>query len=105
MTKIFCCFGLLFVVEEALKKKYHQALSEALVKVSQLLYSEKCIEEEALDEMESLDGETEDKKTTLLTAIHKSLSSNCEKHGVITSIVSKFEETKFLAENLTAQYG
>ena len=90
---------------EEVHGKYHQALSKALVKASQLLYSEKCIEEEALDEMETLDGETKDKKTTLLTAIHKSLSSNCEKLGVIVSIMSKFEETKFLAENLTAQYG
>ena len=91
-------------MKEALGR-YHQALSEALVKASQLLYSQKCIEEDTLDEMETLNGETKDKKTILLAAIHKSLVSNCEKLGVITSVMTKFKETKFLAENLTAQYG
>lgn len=90
--------------EEALQK-YDQALSQALVTASQLLYSEKCINEKTLDEIENLEGTTRDKKTTLLEAINETLSSNYEKLGVVTSVMSKFKETKCLYEKITAQYG
>ena len=101
----FYCSKLLFLVKEEALKKYNQKLSQALVQASQLLYSEKCINEETLDEMENLEGTTEDKKTTLLKAIDESLSPSYEKLGKITSVMSRFKETKYLYEKITAQYG
>ena len=41
-----------------------------LVKVSQLLFSERCISEETLDRIETLKGILDEKKTTLLSAIY-----------------------------------
>ena len=75
------------------------------VKVSQLLFSERCISEETLDKMESLKGTPDEKKTTLLSAIHTALSSDHKKLKVLTTVLSKFEETKTLSERIISEYG
>ena len=75
------------------------------VKVSQLLFSERCISEETLDKMESLQGSPEEKKTTLLSAIHTTISSDHKKLKVLTTVLSKFEETKMLSERIISEYG
>ena len=75
------------------------------VKVSQLLFSERCISEETLDKMESLQGSPDEKKTTLLSAIHTTISSDHKKLKVLTTVLSKFEETKVLSERIISEYG
>ena len=79
------------------------------VKVSQLLFSERCISEATLDKMETLEGSLHEKKTTLLSAIHRAVSSNHTNLKVLATVLSKFEETKLLFElikvNSISEYG
>ena len=75
------------------------------VKVSQLLFSERCIREETLDKMESLKGTQDEKKTTLLSAIQTAISSDHKKLKMLATILSKFEETKTLSEKIINEYG
>ena len=75
------------------------------VKVSQLLFSERCISEETLDKMESLQGSPDEKKTTLLSAIHTTISSDHKKLKMLAKVLSKFEETKTLSERIINEYG
>ena len=75
------------------------------VKVSQLLFSERCINEETLDKMEKLEGSLDEKKTTLLSAIHTAISSDCKKLKVLATVLSKFEETKMLSKNIISECG
>ena len=74
------------------------------VKVSQLLFSERCISEETLDVMETMEGIMNEKKTTLLSAIHTAVSSDHKKLKVVATILSKFEETKVLSERIISEY-
>ena len=76
---------------------HNDTLSQCLinpVKVSQLLFSERYISEETLDKMESLQGSPYEKKTTLLFAIHSTISSDHKKLKVLATVLSMFEETK-----------
>ena len=75
------------------------------VKVSQLLFRERFISEETLDEMESLKGSPDEKKTTLLSAIHTTISLDYKKLKVLATVLSKFEETKYLSEKIISEYG
>ena len=75
------------------------------VKVSQLLFSERCISEKTLDKMESLKGTHDEKKTTLLSAIHTAISSDHKKLIVLATVLSKFEEMKTLSERIISEYG
>ena len=75
------------------------------VKVSQLLFSKRCISEETLDEMETLEKSLDEKKTTLLSAIHTAISSDHKKLIVLARVLSKFEETKILSESIISEYG
>ena len=75
------------------------------VKVSQLLFGERCINEETLDKIESLQGSPDEKKTTLLSAIHTAVSSNQKKLKMLATVLSKFEETKILSERIINEYG
>ena len=75
------------------------------VKVSQLLFSEKYINEETLDKMESLQCSPDEKKTTLLSAIHTAISSDHKKLKVLATVLSKFKETKMLSERIISEYG
>ena len=75
------------------------------VKVSQLLFSERCISEKTLDKMESLKGTQDEKKTTLLSAIHTAISSDHKKLKVLATVLSKFEEMKTLSERIISEYG
>ena len=87
---------------------YYTALSQALiypVQVSQLLYSKKCISERTLDEIETLEGMLDDKKTTLLTAISTAVSSDHKKLKVLVMVLSRFEEMRSLANKILIRYG
>ena len=79
------------------------------VKVSQLLFSKRCINEETLDKMESLQGSPDGKKTTLLSAmlsaVHTVISSDHKKLKVLATVLSKFEETKMLSKRIISEYG
>ena len=73
-----------------------ETLSQCLidpVKVSQLLFSERCIDEPTLDKMETFEGSL-DKMTTLFSAIHTAISSDQKKLKVLATVLSMFEETK-----------
>ena len=74
------------------------------VKVSQLLFSERCINEETLDKIETLKG-THDEKSTFLSAIHTAISSDHKKLKTLATVLSKFEETKILSERIISEYG
>ena len=74
------------------------------VKVSQLLFSERCISEETLDVMETMEGIMNEKKTTLLSAIHTAVSSDHKKLKVVATVLSKFEEMKVLSERIISEY-
>ena len=75
------------------------------VKVSQLLFSERCISEKTLDKMEALKGTQDEKKTILLSAIHTAISSDHMKLKVLATVLSKFEEMKTLSERIINEYG
>ena len=75
------------------------------VKVSQLLFSERCISEETLDKIEMLESSPDEKKTTLLSAIRTPVSSDHKKLKVLATVLSKFEETKHLSKTIFNDYG
>ena len=99
---------LFFIVKEEVLKSYLMILSECLinpVKVSQLLFSKKCISEATLDEMEKLEVSLDEKKTTLLSAIHTAISSDHKKLKMVATVLSKFEDTQGLSERIINEYG
>ena len=98
----------LFLVKEDTLQSFIVEMSQCLinpVKVSQLLFSERCISEETLDKIESLQRSPDEKKTTLLSAIHTAISSDHKKLNVLVTVLSKFEETKTLSERIINEYG
>ena len=75
------------------------------VKVAQLLYSEICINETVLDEIETLESPLDEKKTSLLTAIQTAVSSDYKKVKIVAVVLSKFEKTKHLSDRIINIYG
>ena len=73
--------------------------------MSQLLFSERCISEETLDEMETSEESLDYKITTLLSAIHAAISSDHKKLKDLATVLSKFEETQGLSERIISEYG
>ena len=113
VDKILCVIifitGMDSLSTEAVIILYHHndTLSQSMinpVKVSQLLFSERCINEDTLDKMESLQGSPDEKKTTLLSAIHTAISLDHKKLKVLATVLSKFEETKMLSERIISEY-
>ena len=74
------------------------------VKVSQLLFSEKCINEETLDELETLEGSLDDKKTTLLSAICTAVSSDHTKLKALDTVLSTLHKAHVLSERKNDEY-
>ena len=92
----------------AILQCHNDTLSQCLinpVKVSQLLFSDRCIDEETLDKIETLKGTLDEKKTILLSAMHTTISSDYKKLKVLATVLSKFEETKMLSERIITEYG
>ena len=94
---------------EAIIILYHHndTLSQSMintVKVSQLLFSERCINEDTLDKMETMEGILDEKKTTLLSAIYIAISSDHKNLKVLATVLSKFEEIKVLSERIISEY-
>ena len=54
--------------------------------------------------METLEDTLEEKKTTLLSAIHIAVSSDHKKLKVLAAVLSKFKETKHLSERINGEY-
>ena len=75
------------------------------VKVSQFLYSERCITEATLDKIETLKGTLDEKKRTLLPAIQTAVFSDHKKMNALATVLSKFEETKLLSDQIISEYG
>ena len=95
-------------MKEDTLQSFIEEMSQCLinpVKMSQLLFSERCISEETLDKIETLKGTLVDKKTTLLSAIHTTISSDHKKLKTLATVLSKFEETKMLSERIISEYG
>ena len=87
-----------------------QSLNEALispVQVSQLLYCKRCISEATLNEMERIDQgrSLDDKKTTLLTTIKKTVFNDFRKLKDIATVLSDVEQTKDIANEIMTKYG
>ena len=87
-----------------------QSLNEALVspvQVSQLLYCKRCISEATLDEMERIDESRslDDKKTTLLTALKETVSSDYRKLKDIATVLSDVDQTRDIANEMMTEYG
>ena len=86
---------------------YYTALSQSLiypVDVSQLLYSERCISERTLDEIETLESSPDNRKTILLTAVRAAVSLDHVMLKVFATVLSKFDETRVLANKLFSEY-
>ena len=86
---------------------YSDMLSKSLiypVELSQILFSERCISEATLDEIETLESSLDKKKTTLLSAIQAAISSDHKKLKLLATGLSKFEETKFLSDKILSDY-
>ena len=86
---------------------HNNTLSQSMinpVKVSQFLFSERCINEDTLDKMETMKGILDEKKTTLLSAILTAISSYHKKLKLLATVLSKFEETKVLSEIIISEY-
>ena len=84
-------------------------MNEALVspvQVSQLLYCKRCISEATLDEMERIDESRslDDKKTTLLTGMQETVSSDYRKLKDIATVLSDVEETRDIANEMMTKY-
>ena len=97
-----------FVVKEDTLKILIRELSQSLidpVNVSQLLFSVRCISEETLDKMESLQRSVDEKKRTLLSAIQTAIYSDYKKLIVLATVLSKFEETKVLSQRIISKCG
>ena len=73
--------------------------------MSQLLYSERCISEMTLDEIETLEVSLYNKKTSLLNSICTAVSSDHRKLKVLAIVLSKFEETSTLGNQILSAYG
>lgn len=98
---------MLSVKEETLQRYLH-SLSQtpfSPIDVSQLLYSENCINERILDEMEMLEVSVENKKTTLLNTIGTLVSRDYKNLKAIASVLSKIEETKAVADTMLSECG
>ena len=91
--------------EEQLFTMLSHHLSNSLYPVSQVLFSERCINEPTLDEMETLETSLEEKKMILLSAIRTEISSNHKKFNVLATALSKNEETKYLSERIISEFG
>ena len=77
------------------------------VQVSELLYSKRCVNETALDEMERMDPSMslDDKRNILLTDIQKTVSSDYRKLKDIATVLSDVEEAKDIAYTIMTEYG
>uniref|UniRef100_A0A1X7TEG0 Death domain-containing protein n=1 Tax=Amphimedon queenslandica TaxID=400682 RepID=A0A1X7TEG0_AMPQE len=86
-----------------------QSLNEAVVspvQVSQLLYCKRCISEATLDKMERIDQRrsVDDKKTTLLTGMQETVSSDYRKLKDIATVLSDVKETRDIANEIMTKY-
>ena len=106
---MFCAFLLPLGTEAGIILECHFAeFSQCLinpVRVAQLLYSERCINEKTLDKMETLEDVLDEKKTTLLTALYTAISSDHKMLKALATVLSQFEETKLLSERIISEYG
>ena len=87
---------------------YHAAVLQAMIcpiDMSQLLYSERCIDEQTLDDLEGIETSLDNKKIALLTAIYTAVSLDYKKLKVFATILSKFEEMNSLGNEILTAFG
>ena len=101
----FVAFHITFLgIKEALQM-YFNELSETLMhplEVAKLLCDEKCISEAELNEIKRLEGSFLERNTALLSIIRTAVSLDHTKLKQLASVLSKFEETKMLAERINS---
>ena len=78
--------------------------SSLVISISQLLYAEECINERALDEIESPETSLDDKQKVLLAAIETTVFIDYRKVNVVATVLSKFGETKSIANNISSNW-
>ena len=78
--------------------------SSLVISISQLLYAEECINERALDEIESPETSPDDKQKVLLAAIETTVFIDYGKLNVVATVLSKFRETKSIANNIRSNW-
>ena len=96
------------LVKEALQKYVTEMLQCLInpVKVSQLLFSKGYISEITLDEMETLEGTLDEKKTTLLSDINTTISSSDHENlKELATLLSMWDKTNDLPERVISKYG
>ena len=98
---------MLYVGSVSILQTHIHSLVVSPVQVSQLLYDKRCISEATLDEMEKIDQNRslDNKKTTLLTAIQKTVSRDYRKLKDIAMVLSDVEETRDVANRIMTEYG
>ena len=82
---------------------YFNELSETLMhplEMAKLLCDEKCISEAELNEIKRQEGSFLERNTALLSTIRTAISLDHTKLKGLASVLSKFEETKMLAERI-----
>ena len=76
--------------------------SSLVISISQLLYAEECINERALDEIESPETSLDDKQKVLLVTIETTVFIDYKKLNVVATVLSKFGETKSIANSISS---
>ena len=82
---------------------YFNKFSETLMhplEVAKLLCDEKCINEAELNEIKRLECSFVERNTALLSTVRTAISFDHTKLKGLASVLSKFEETKMLAERI-----
>ena len=75
------------------------------INVAQLLFSERCVSEQILDNIEIPEGSLEVKQTTLFSAICTAVSLDYQNLKVLATVLSSMEETRTVATSILQEYG
>ena len=89
-----------------LTEQHINELSQSLfVQVSQILFSRRCISETILDEIETLEGTLDEKKTTLMSAVNTEVSLDPKILQVLGIVLTKFKEMTSIGNSILNMYG
>ena len=79
--------------------------SSLVISISQLLYSEECINERDLNEIESPETSLVDKQKVLFAAIETTVFIDYRKLNAVATVLSKFGETRYIANSISSDCG
>jgi hypothetical protein len=75
-----------------------------VVRICQILFSKRCVDESVWDEVESENTSLEDKKRSLMGAIEKTVSNDHRKLHELATVLDQFKETKSVADSIMIDY-